>query len=55
MLVQVPPPRPLPPQDLDALDTEEQQARTVTYGVAMVAGAILLVVLFVLCGRALLP
>src|SRR5262245_12975607 len=54
-LVQVPPPRPLPPQDLSALDTEERQARTVTYGAAMVAGAILLVVLFVLCGRALLP
>jgi hypothetical protein len=54
-LVQVPPPRQLPAQDLGALDTEEQQARTITYGVAMVAGAILLVVLFVLCGRALLP
>jgi hypothetical protein len=51
----VPPPRPLPAQDLTALDTEEQQARTVTYGVGMVAGAILLVLLFVLCGRALLP
>jgi hypothetical protein len=55
MLVQVPPPRQLPAQDLTALDTEEQQTRTITYGVGMVAGAILLVVLFVLCGRALLP
>jgi hypothetical protein len=54
-LIQVPPPRPLPPQDLDALDTAEQQTRTITYGVGMVAGAILLIVLFVLCGRALLP
>lgn len=50
-LVQVPPPRPLPPQDLDALDAQEQQSRTVTYGVGMVAGAILLIVLFILCGR----
>jgi hypothetical protein len=55
MLVQVPPPRPLPPQDVTALDSEERQARTITYGAGMVAGAILLVVLFVLCGRALLP
>jgi hypothetical protein len=47
----VPPPRPLPPQDLDALDTQEQQSRTVTYGVGIIAGAILLIVLFILCGR----
>jgi len=53
-LIEVPPPRPLPAQDLTALDTQEQQARTVTYGVAMVAGAVLLIVLFVVCGRALL-
>jgi hypothetical protein len=53
-LLQVPPPRAMPPQDLDRLDNAEQQARTVTYGVGMLAGAILLVVLFVLCGRALL-
>jgi hypothetical protein len=53
--VQVPPPHPLPAQDLDALDVQEQQARTITYGAGMVAGAILLIVLFVLCGRALLP
>ncbi|HKT03327.1 MAG TPA: translation initiation factor 2 [Rugosimonospora sp.] len=53
-LIQVPPPRALPPQDQPALDAQEQQARTVTFGVAMVAGAILLVVLFVVCGRALL-
>jgi hypothetical protein len=45
----------LPTQDLTALDADERQARAVTYGVGMVAGAVLLVVLFVLCGRALLP
>lgn len=55
MLVQVPPPRDLPAQNLSDLETQEQQARTVTYGMGMVAGAILLIVLFVLCGRVLLP
>ena len=53
LLVQPPPPRDLPAQDDDALDTQEREARTLTYGVGMVAGAILLVVLLVLCGRAL--
>jgi hypothetical protein len=53
-LIQVPPPRDLPPQDLDRVEAAEQQGRTVTYGVGMIAGTILLIVLFVLCGRALL-
>ncbi len=53
MLVQPPPPRQLPTQDPEALRTEANQARTITYGVGMVAAAILLVVLFILCGRAL--
>ena len=44
----------MPPQDLPAIEANEQQARTFTLGVGMVAGTILLVVLFVLCGRALL-
>jgi hypothetical protein len=44
----------MPPQDLPAIEAAEQQARTFTLGVGMVAGTILLVVLFVLCGRALL-
>lgn len=52
-LIQVPAPRPLPSQDSAQLDTEEKAARTLTYGVGMVAGAVLLIVLFVLCGRAL--
>jgi hypothetical protein len=52
-LIQVPAPRTLPAQDTGALDAEEKAARTTTYGVGMVAGAVLLVVLFVLCGRAL--
>ena len=53
MLVQPPPPRDLPAQDLETLEVQEREARTLTYGVGMVAGAILLIVLIVLCGRAL--
>jgi hypothetical protein len=52
-LIQVPAPRVLPAQDTAALDAEEKAARTTTYGVGMVAGAVLLIVLFILCGRAL--
>jgi hypothetical protein len=52
-LIQVPAPRALPHQDVPALDAQEKSARTMTYGVGMVAGAVLLIVLFVLCGRAL--
>jgi len=53
IVIQVPPARQLPPQDDTALDAQEQQARTITYGVGMVTGAIALIVLFILCGRAL--
>jgi hypothetical protein len=52
-LIQVPPARKLPTQDDAALDEDERSARTVSYGVGMVAGAIALIVLFVLCGRVL--
>jgi hypothetical protein len=52
-VVQVPPPRELPVQNTAAIDDEEKQARTLTYGIGMVAGAVLLVVLFVVCGRVL--
>ena len=45
------PPRPLPPQDAAALDEAEQDARTVTYGVGMLAGAICMVLMFLLCAR----
>ncbi len=34
------------------LDAREKEERTLTYGIGMVAGAILLVVLLILCGRA---
>lgn len=53
LVVQAPPPRALPPQDLPHLDDAEQRARTLTYGVAMISGAIMIVLMLVLCGRAL--
>ena len=52
-VVQIPPPHALPVQDTTAIDDEEKQARTLTYGIGMVAGAALLVVLLVVCGRVL--
>ncbi len=52
-MVQPAAPRPLPVPD-PTLEAREQQARTITYGVAMVAGAVVLILLFVFCGRALI-
>ena len=46
-----PPPREMPAQDLDALDEAEGSARTVTYGVGLVAGAIALVLMCLFCAR----
>jgi hypothetical protein len=48
-----PPPRRLPDQNLDALDSDERSARTLTYGIAMIAGAVLLVISCLLCSRVL--
>jgi len=48
-----PPPRALPPQDMDALDDAEGSARTVTYGVGLVAGTIALILICLLCARAI--
>jgi hypothetical protein len=50
-IAQPPPPRALPPQDMDALDEAEGSARTVTYGVGLVAGAIALILMCLLCAR----
>jgi hypothetical protein len=50
---QLPPPRALPPQDMDALDEAEGSARTVTYGVGLVAGAIAVILMCLLCARAI--
>lgn len=46
-----PPPRAMPEQDLPALDESEQSARTVTYGVGLVVGAIALILMCLLCAR----
>nr|MDT0658218.1 translation initiation factor 2 [Micromonospora sp. DSM 115978] len=51
--VQPPPPGRLPPQDLPALDAAEGSARTITYGVGMLAAAVLVVVMCLLCSRVL--
>ncbi|OJF15694.1 translation initiation factor 2 [Couchioplanes caeruleus] len=48
-----PPPRSMPAQDMEALDESEGAARTITYGVGLVAGAIALIVMFLLCARAI--
>jgi len=47
------PPARLPEQDHDRLDLEEQAARTLTQGIGLVAGAVMLVVLLILCAGAL--
>jgi hypothetical protein len=52
-IAQPPPPRRLPPQNMEALDDAEGSARTVTYGIGMVAGAIALILMCLLCARML--
>jgi hypothetical protein len=41
----------MPAQNMAALDDAEGSARTVTYGVGMVAGAIALILMCLLCAR----
>jgi hypothetical protein len=48
---QPPPPRNMPAQNLGALDEAEGQAKTVTYGVGLVAAAIALILMVLLCAR----
>jgi hypothetical protein len=50
---QPPPPRVMPAQDMDALDEEEGSAKTVTYGIGLVAGAIAVILMCLLCARVL--
>ncbi|MEU4237779.1 translation initiation factor 2 [Actinoplanes sp. NPDC026619] len=52
-IAQPPPPRALPSQDMDAMDEAEGSARTVTYGVGLVAGAIAVILMCLLCARAI--
>ena len=47
------PPRALPAQDEAVLDESERNARTVTYGIGMIAGALMLVTVCLLCSRLL--
>lgn len=54
MVVQPSPARELPAQDLAGLDAAERGARTLTFGVGMIAGAVCLVLVCLLCSRALL-
>jgi hypothetical protein len=53
VVAQPAPPRALPVQDMAAIDEAERSARTLTYGIGMVAGAIMLVVCCLLCSRML--
>ena len=46
-----PPPRSMPGQDIDALDEAEGSARTLTYGIGLVAGAVALILMCLLCAR----
>jgi hypothetical protein len=54
LVIQTPPPRAMPAQDMAAIGLAEQQGRTITYGIAMVTGAIMIVLMLILCGRVLL-
>ncbi len=53
-VIQPEPPRQLPGQDLPRLDEAEREARTLTYGVGLVAAAVMLIMLIIVCGRWLL-
>ena len=48
-----PEPRTMPAQDMAALDEAEGSARTVTYGIGLVAGAIATILMCLLCARIL--
>jgi hypothetical protein len=50
-MITVPVPRSLPSQDPESIDRTERRALVTTYGVGMIAGAIGLLLLIVLCGR----
>jgi len=53
MVMQPAPPRVLPQQDEERLDREEQAATILTKGVGIFAGAVIVVLLLILCGRIL--
>jgi len=43
----------LAPQDIDKIEAKEKDARTLTYGVGLVAAAVLVVLSCLLCSRVL--
>ncbi len=53
MVIQPAPPRAMPRQDEERLDREEQAATILTKGVGIFAGAVVVVLLLILCGRIL--
>lgn len=53
VIQQLPPPRALPPQDHAEIDAEEQQARVVTYVVAIVFGVLVVLLMLFIALRAL--
>jgi hypothetical protein len=52
VVAEPPPPGTLPEQDHERIDVEEQAARTLTTGIGLVVGSICLVLLLILCARA---
>jgi len=51
LVIQPAPPRKLPEQDLERLDREEQAATILTKGIGMFAGAVIIALLLIFCGR----
>ncbi len=52
-VVQPAPPRRLPEQNHAAMDDQEARARTLSLGLAIVAGSVLVIILCAICGRTL--
>ena len=52
-IVEPAPPRRLPAQDHSAIDADEARARAMTYGIGVLAGVALVILLCAVCGRAL--
>lgn len=51
VIVPVTPPRDMPGQDHARIDAEERGARTMSQGIGLVAGAVVVILIFVLCAR----
>lgn len=52
-MIQPAPPRELPKQDQERIDREEQAATILTKGIGIFAGAIIVTLLLLFCGRVL--